>query len=119
LHHRHEISSIRQLTASPQPVKNGNGDQLQAKISDECANIEVSNDIRKSSLQFRDISEKYMESSGVFRGGGIVPWPPPLGSWENFLKGLETGGRADGPLLSSQKGRQIFCGRQYGPPPRF
>jgi hypothetical protein len=32
---------------------------------------------------------------GVFRGGHSAM--PPLADGENFLKGLKTGGRADGP----------------------
>jgi hypothetical protein len=30
-------------------------------------------------------------------GGAIVPWPPPPLADGNFLKGLKTGERADGP----------------------
>jgi hypothetical protein len=37
-------------------------------------------------------------------GGGIVPWPPPLADGKFFLKGLKTGGRADGPPPSDGSG---------------
>jgi hypothetical protein len=61
--------------------------------------------------------------SGVFRGGGIVPWPPPLWLMENFFEGLEDRWTGGWPSAFrriwaenwrklekvSKKGRQVGC----------